>query len=404
MASGSQSTQDFTRDPCPEPSQDPVSIKAVLAVIACVSVFTVSTGTIYPMLALVLEGQGVSRTFIGLNAAMVPLGFTVAGIMVPRWAPKAGFVRTVLWSGFLLIGIVLALGTFRHLAVWMVLSFLFGVASNALHIVSETWINMLSPQVMRGRIIGFYGTAASLAFCMGPLLLSVVGSDGYAPFMTCAAFITLAMGPVWLVRKSLPESADQNPIGFRYLLEFLPRAPVAIFAYATIAFFSSVNMPLLPLYLLDRGYSEADAALILSAVIFGGVFSHVPAGWAADRFTPRRVMYFSAVATVLLTVAVYSLAGLHILPLPLFGLWGFFAYLLYTLPLKEFGDRFSGRELIVGTGTLGLAWGVTAIVSLPVSGAVSQGAGGAGVLPFLSAGLYFILLLLIPLRALTRRR
>ncbi|NND50693.1 MAG: MFS transporter, partial [Rhizobiales bacterium] len=57
----------------------------ILAAIAAVGVFATTLGISYPLLALVLDRAGQSQSFIGLNAAMAPLGFLISAPLIP-WA------------------------------------------------------------------------------------------------------------------------------------------------------------------------------------------------------------------------------------------------------------------------------------------------------------------------------
>ena len=63
-------------------------------------------GLTYPLLTLILESRGIEKFIIGLNAAMMPLGFIVSSPLVPRLAAIVGAKRLV-FSAFLLNGSLL---------------------------------------------------------------------------------------------------------------------------------------------------------------------------------------------------------------------------------------------------------------------------------------------------------
>lgn len=49
-------------------------------------------------------------------------------------------------------------------------------------------------------VLGIYATGLAVGFAVGPLLFSVVGSDGILPFLVGAAIILLAAIPIFLAR------------------------------------------------------------------------------------------------------------------------------------------------------------------------------------------------------------
>ncbi len=78
--------------PQPNPVSNviPVSWKAIAAVMVTLSVFVITLGLTYPLIALILEKQGVSEVVIGLNAAMSSLGVIVSSPIVPLLAELMG--------------------------------------------------------------------------------------------------------------------------------------------------------------------------------------------------------------------------------------------------------------------------------------------------------------------------
>src|SRR5690606_10160346 len=103
---------------------------------------------------------------------------------------------------------------------------------------------------------------------------------------------------------------------------------------------------LFPVYGARVGYSEADAALLLTAIGLGNVLLQIPIGFLSDRLSDRRPL--------LIACAAIGLAGMIALPFikdswhsaaAMFFLWGGCVAGLYTVGLAHLGSRLSGRDL-----------------------------------------------------------
>ena len=356
------------------------------AVIGAMSVFALTMGLSYPLLALILENLGTPKALIGLNAAMTPLGIMVSSPFIPRLARTNGSWGLAMLCLFATLLFFILIGATRQLEIWFVLRFLLGVGINGIFIVSETWINQLSDTTTRGRIMGIYATVMSLGFCVGPFILPLTGFDGWPPFMVgIVCFVTagLIMLPL---RHRLP-NFEKMAHGSVY--RFMTLAPTLLLAVLSAAYFDQIVLSFLPLYALYYGFSQATASFALGILIAGNVFLQFPLGWLADR-TSRR--------TVMLVCTITTLAGCVLLPLairsnwllwPLLFIWGGAAFGVYTAALAGLGDRYSGAMLLTGSAAFGLMWGVGGIIGPALAGGVMQLWGPAG-LPLI-LGIPFVL-------------
>jgi len=345
------------------------------AVIAAMSVFTLTLGLSYPLLALILENLGTPKALIGLNAAMTPLGIIVSSPVIPRLTRyKGSWGLAMLCLLFTLLFFVL-IGATRRIEFWFILRFLLGVFINGMFIVSETWINQLSHTTTRGRIMGIYATVMSLGFCVGPFILPLTGFDGWPPFMVgivCFIVAGLIMLPL---RRRLPEF-EKTAHGSVY--RFMTLAPTLLLAVLSAAYFDQVVLSFLPLYALYFGFPQATASFALGILIVGNVFLQIPLGWLAD-LTSRR--------TVMLACTITTLAGCILLPFaiqsiwllwPLLFIWGGAAFGVYTVALAGLGDRYSGAMLLTGSAAFGLMWGVGGIIGPAFAGGAMQLWGPVG--------------------------
>ena len=174
--------------------------RSLAGVIAAMAVVNLVYGITFPLLALVLDAQGTSKTLIGLST----IAQAVAVLLIAPWAP--GLLRRFapsrlmqIVSVFLSILFIIA-GLFPNVWFWFPLRFVIGALTAMLWILSETLINDLAEDRWRGRIIGLYAAFGAAGFAMGPLLLILTGSEGMLPFYSTSALILMAGIPLFSFR------------------------------------------------------------------------------------------------------------------------------------------------------------------------------------------------------------
>ena len=155
--------------------------RSLVAVAAFGFIFSFTYGFTYPLLSFILESQGVSTTMIGVNSAMTSVGFLVGGFLTPRLVRWAGLAR-ILFAFVASTAITLVLArAVPDVYFWFPLRVVMGVGMGGLFLLSAAWINLIVQDVGRGRMIGIFITLAGAGYAIGPLLIPVLGTEGWAP-------------------------------------------------------------------------------------------------------------------------------------------------------------------------------------------------------------------------------
>jgi MFS family permease len=268
-----------------------------------------------------------------------------------------------------------AIGATQDLIAWFPLRFLLGSAIAPLFVLSEVWIIALAPPERRGRVMGAYTTLLSAGFAAGPLVLALVGSQGWPPFLLgIAAF--LACG-IYLaaILPSLP--SPEHATEKTSVRGFLPHAPFLLLAVAVTAAFALGILSLLPIYGLSYGIGEARMSAMLGVFVAGNMALQVPLGLAAERFGARDVMVACALATALGCLLLPLLIGTFLV-WPLVFVWGAVSFGIYTMSLVDLGARFSGAMLVAGNAAVALMWGVGGMAGPPTTGLAMDVIGAEG--------------------------
>ncbi|MCA1970537.1 MAG: MFS transporter [Rhizobium sp.] len=328
---------------------------AIAVVILGVTAFSVGQGLTYPLIALVMEGRGVSSTLSGLNAAVFAAGLATSTLMIGRLTALLRGDRLIVAGLVGASASLAAFAAFDELWLWFVARFTLGFSTSIIFTMSEAWLNTACPDRLRGRVSGAYGAGMCAGFAAGPLAIPLVGTeDGFAfaliaVYVAFVAFVTVMLGRFARTR---PEAASA-----RGLIAFARTAPLLLlmvlaFGYSDIAAISTI-----PLYFVERGYSENFAALVVSMVALPTAIAQPLVGWLLDRSSRKRVAVSSAALCGASFIALPFLSNQAPLLLAV-SLLGAASFSLYTCALTLLGDKFRGGLLVSGAAAYALVYAI----------------------------------------------
>jgi len=318
-------------------------VHALAAAIGCVSSVGIGLSLSIPLLSLEMERMGVSSTLIGFNTAVAGLASVLVVPFVPRWASRFG-VNALLWTAILGGAVLLLL--FKLLfsfAWWLLLRFVFAVCLSTLFVLSEYWINAVAPPRRRGLVMGVYAAVLSFGFSLGPLILVVVGTSGWPPYLTGAALFLLGALPLVVARDLSPGVHGGTGRSVLSLIFTAPTATLAAFVFGAV---ETGAIALLPIYGLAIGKDAESAATLVSAVALGSILFQVPIGLMSDRIDRRFVLLMSGFTGLLGALSIPWLAHSSFGLYAILTVWGGISVALYTVGLAHLGARFTGRDLV----------------------------------------------------------
>lgn len=333
--------------------------RSLAGVIAAMAVVNLVYGITFPLLALVLDGQGVSATLIGLNT----IAQAAAVIVIAPWAP--GLLRRVPPSRLMqAVTVVLALlfivaGRYPNVWFWFPLRFVIGALTAMLWICSEALINELAEERWRGRIIGIYAAVGAAGFALGPLLLILTGSDGMLPFYATSSLILCAGLPLFIVQHARMAPAADDATGLWAVFWLAPAIMLANVVYAAAA---ESLLTFFPLFGLSLGIGENFALGLMTVMGIGTMVLVMPLSWLADHLDRMGML----AACVLLTML-----GLLLMPWAVRqgALAAVYAFLfggvegmIYTLGVVLVGERFRGALLAAATTLFTACWGAGTVI------------------------------------------
>ncbi|CAN7252317.1 MFS transporter [Rhizobium sp. LjRoot258] len=374
---------------------------SLVAAVSSISAVGIAIGLGLPLLSIILEKRGIPSTLIGLNTAMAGVAAMAAAPITTKLAHKYGVAPTMIWA--VVISAISALGFYyaQDFWMWFPLRFAFHGATTTLFILSEFWINAASPPSKRGFVLGIYATVLSFGFAGGPLLFSILGSDGILPFAVGAGAVLLAAIPIYIARYESPVLEEKPELHFMRYVFLVPTATAAVFIFGAV---EAGGLALFPIYAVRASFTESQAALLLTVMGIGNVIFQIPVGLLSDRMKDKRPLlaamaFMGLIGSLMLPVLVHS----WILMATVLLFWGGCVAGLYTVGLSHLGSRLTGSDLAAANAAFVFCYAVGTVAGPQVIGAAIDVAGNDG-FAWAIAGFFGLYALLSAIRLLFLRK
>ena len=345
---------------------DPRRQQLVVATVA-LAVASLTHGLTMPLLSLVLSHQGVDDTLIGLNTGTYFIAIFVVAPFASRLMRTRGPALLMLVSILAMAALFILLRAFPNVWAWFPLRFGLGVAASFLWIAGEAWVNHAADEAQRGRIIAIFGVVVSAGFALGPAILSLTGTEGWAPFLATTGLLLAAGAVLVPALGSAPRlrGKTSGPLA-RYVLI----APVAMFGYFAFAAGDAVLLTFLPIYAVGTGLGEADAVRLLAVLAIGSMALQYPIGWLADHIDSHALVAAIALALLAGSAALPWVLQPGVIATVFMFFYGGALGALYTISLVLLGRQFQGADLAAASAMLSVMFCVGAFVWPPLGGAI----------------------------------
>jgi len=322
--------------------------KSLAAVIASAFAASLTFSICMPLLALILERRGIGTTLIGVNTASATLGLLICTILAPRAISQLGTMRALYLGFILMIFSIVLLPVFDNVWAWFPLRFLMGIGIAIHWVTSETWINTIVEDRVRGRVMGIYVTALAAGYLAGLPVLYLVGSEGYLPFFIISATMSISVFPLVFARNLAPGIKTTEGFG---ILAAMRRAPATMAAALTDGFVLGALFAFFLIYVHRLGFNEQESIVLLIVMSFGNVVMQYPIGLMADRFDRRLLLVVFALLVAAGTAGLpFYLMDPGLRWIVLFA-WGGVMGGIYTCGLALVGQRFKKDELAGANAT-----------------------------------------------------
>jgi len=329
-------------------------------------------------MGLIMLGNGLQGTLIGVRASMEGFGTIVTGLVmsgyylgliagcriIPIIVGRVGHIRTFGALASLASIAILIQAIFVNPWIWWLMRLVTGFSYAGLFIVAESWINEAADNRTRGKLLSFYMLVSLGGLAGGQFLLNLFPPSSFELFVLVSLLISLAVVPILLSVSRAPQFGVLENISILQLYRVSPLGVLGMFisGLAYGAFFGMGAV-----YAADIGLSVKDISLFMGSLILGGFLFQYPLGWMSDAFDPIRVILLSSMGGAVVSFAAmyYSPEGLLFYLIAAFI--GGLAMPLYALCCVHINNYLTPTQMVTASGTLVLLSAAGATMGSPLT-------------------------------------
>jgi sugar phosphate permease len=300
---------------------------------------------------MVTSGNAISKLVVG------PLFGFAAGWIVDRFGPRRLMMAGIVMAGGALIGLgaTSLAGAFYFFYFFNALGYVCGGPLPCQVLVSR-WFDKT-----RGKVMGIAYLGIGVGGAIVPLLSAwLTARVGWRLSLQLLGglIVLIALPLAYFVRENPERAASTHPAPEHVApqrLSVILATPsfylLALGSMCSIAAVGGTNQHLKLFLSLDRGYSQSQAAGIISLVLTISIVGRLLMGWLADRVARKHVMLLiyllvaAAIPLLLVPTAAPGAAAMYLFA-AIFGLGLGGEYLIIPLMAGElFGIRVLGRVM-----------------------------------------------------------
>jgi MFS family permease len=331
---------------------------------------SIGAGIIGTLLPLRLSALGLSPGLIGLIATAEALGFLLGCLQAHRVIAPVGLERAYAAFAGMKAVAILCIYFAAGVPALFVLRFLIGFNAAGLAVIVESWLNALSPNAQRGRVLTIYVLVIGLFFGAGQLMGENLDLRGPEMLFIAGIATTLALVPMAAIDVRAPLPSHRVRIE---LLKAFRTSPVSVLACLLNGLIATTFITVGPLLGERIGFDQGEIIILMACVSLGGLFLQWPIGYVSDKVDRLHALIWLGLGTLL--VAVGFLAVDQHTPFLLLGLlfavFGGLAESLYPVAVAHANDRADASDYVALSSTLLFVWALGSAIG-PTTGTLAM--------------------------------
>lgn len=341
-------------------------------------------------LALIMIGNGLQGSLLGVRAELEGFGSTVTGIvmtgyfvgflagsqLVPRLIERVGHVRCFAALASVTSITILIHPVYVDPIVWTAMRFLTGLSYAGLYIVCESWLNDRATNDTRGQLLAAYMIVMLGGAAGGSLLLGMAQPWSFQPFILISVLMSFAVVPILLSASPAPavDQPETMPLGRLYRA-----SPLGVVGALLVGVTQGLFFGMGAVYATKAGLSVAETSIFMTLAFVGGMLLTWPLGRLSDLFDRRIILTVTTfLAAIAATTGALLTGGPSWMLFATMALFGGFNQPLYSMCNAHANDFLTPKQMVKASGTLVMLTGTGAIIGPVLAATVMDHIGAWG--------------------------
>jgi len=325
------------------------SINSSVKYLSISALFTgIALGYFFTLIVILAKYRGYTEGAIGIIAACFSLGLMSAGFIVSNILDKIGLYKTMSLAILIQTICVILMFSFFNPLNLAINHFIMGIFGGMIWMTMDTWVNLVSDNNNRGKAIGFYNSAITIGFAIGPLFVGFFGVKGMTPIILVISLMFIR-SPILILIKKQVENVQIPKLDKKINFSFIKIAPFIFIAI----FIGGINDAgfgaLFPAFMINELFSDKEIGYLFFIGLFAGVISQPFIGALADKINKRNfiilLLSMHLIWPILLNFFILDTSITWIAVI----IYGIASVSLYTVTLAYLGERVNVAELSIAT-------------------------------------------------------
>lgn len=348
-------------------------VRAARTLFISMAVLMVGLGLANSLTGVRASLEGFSSAAIGLIGAAYYIGLLPGSLVTPSIVGRVGHIRVFAGLASLAAASVVTLPAAVAVAPWVAIRVILGFCMAGLYVTAESWLNSVSTNKTRGRMLAVYLLVVNLAIGFSQYLLTLTDPKTVTAFAFAGILFSLSVVPLTLSTAPQPAYAfEKQRVPLREIAKLVPMGT------ATAAVNGLVNGTLVAFgaaYATSAGMSLSETGTFIGAAFIGGLILQFPLGWISDHYPRRKVILVTTiVAGVAATAGAFVEPTSRLMPVVML-VYAAVAFPMYSMGISHVQDQVPSHLMIPASAALLAFYGVGAIAG-PLVTAVAVGMAG----------------------------
>lgn len=361
------------------------ALRTVFSLLLGAGLMALGVGLLGLLLPIRMGLASVEPQIAGYVMSAYYAGFVGGSLMAQRIISRVGHIRAFAAFAAALTAAIMVHALVFNIPVWALMRAAVGFCMAGLYAVIESWLNVRSPNELRGRVLSMYTLTIYVSSGIGQLAINLDDTAGLELFCLGALLTSLSLVPVVMTRVAGPELGNIKTMSLAGLYEASPLGTVAT---AGAGLLSGSLYALGAVYGTQIGLSVFENSVFMGAPIIGGFLLQWPIGRLSDKFDRRTVLFGVLISTVAAAVLLgaFSFAQGNFLLLATANLLlGGFLATIYPTAVAHAFDYIDRSQMVAANSGMLLAWAAGATAGPLIASSVMGPVGPSGLFVFLAS-------------------